>query len=295
MQGSRILAQAGLLFLFLFASLAGCDRHHPALESPGDSANGKDQATANAGTPVPVDPRMQQTFGDATRQEPPPDWQRPPDLTLTGKSVGKLYTQTVAVWETIRFTSASGKPLAYRARLDTELGEIVIDLRPDLAPNHVRNFVALALVHYYDGLEFERTVHARSQEEPATEVEILEGGCPLGTGELGVGSIGYWLKAEFSKEPFDIGTVAACHGEDPDSGACRFFMTLSKAPFLDGHFTVFGKVTSGLDVARRIFTLPVRNDPAYPEGDRPEKAVVIRSMTIETSEPGTEWQTLSAQ
>ena len=106
---------------------------------------------------------------------------------------------------------------------------------------------------------------------------------------------GYWLKAEFSKEPFDIGTFAACHGEDPDSGACRFFMTLSKAPFLDGHFTVFGKVTSGLDVARRIFTLPVRNDPAYPEGDRPEKAVVIRTVTIETSEAGAEWQTLSGQ
>ena len=166
-------------------------------------------------------------------------------------------------------------------------------LRPDLAPNHVRNFVALALVHYYDGLVFERTVHGRSEEEPATEIEIIEGGCPLGTGDLGYGSIGYWLKSEFSKEPFEAGTVAACHSEEPDSAACRFFVTLNKAPFLDGNFTVFGKVSSGLDVARRIFTLPVRNDPEYPEGDRPEKAVVIRSVTIETSEGGGSWQPLT--
>jgi cyclophilin family peptidyl-prolyl cis-trans isomerase len=242
----------------------------------------------------PVDPRLQKTFAEATRQEPPADWQRPPDMTVTGKSVGKLYTQVTGVWETIRFVSAAGKPLAYRATLDTELGPIVIDLRPDLAPNHVRNFVALALVHYYDGLVFERTVHGRSEEEPFTEIEIIEGGCPLGTGDQGLGSLGYWLKAEFSKEPFEPGTLAACHGEDPDSAACRFFLTLNKAPFLDGQFTVFGKVSSGVDVARRIFTLPVRNDPEYPEGDRPEKAVVIRSVTIETSEGGRSWQTLAS-
>ena len=53
-------------------------------------------------------------------------------------------------------------------------------------------------------------------------------------------------------------------------------MTLNKAPFLDGNFTVFGQVTTGLDVAKRIFSLPVRNDAEYPEGDRPEKPVVIR-------------------
>jgi cyclophilin family peptidyl-prolyl cis-trans isomerase len=115
---------------------------------------------------------------------------------------------------------------------------------------------------------------------------VLEGGCPLGTGDLGVGSIGYWLKPEFNKEAHEEGTGGACHGEEPDTAACRFYITLSKAPFLNGNFTVFGKVTQGLDIARKIFWLPVRNDPEYPEGDRPEKPVVIRKVTIRTSEDG---------
>jgi len=191
------------LALYLLACLGSCERNHPALEGSGEAAPATEVgAGGNGASAIPSDPRLQQAFAEAIRQEPPADWQRPPDLTATLKSVGKLYTQVVSIWDTIRFTSPAGKALAYRATLDTELGPIVIDLRPDLAPNHVRNFVALALVRYYDGLVFERTVHGRSEEEPATEIEIIEGGCPLGTGDLGYGSIGYWLKSEFSKEPF---------------------------------------------------------------------------------------------
>ena len=81
------------------------------------------------------------------------------------------------------------------------------------------------------------------------------------------------------------GTTAlhwAAYNEDPETAACKFYITLSKAPFLDQHFTVFAKVTAGLDVARKIFTLPVRNDAEFPEGDRPEKPVVIRKVTIQT-------------
>jgi len=255
-------------------------------------ATEKTTAGASAGDtgtdekPIPADPRLQQSFAEATRSEPPADGQRPPDLTLTGKSVGKLYREVVRLWDTVHFTTKGGKSISYTAVLDTELGPVEIALRPDLAPNQVRNFVALARAGYYDGLVFERTVHAKSEEQPEVEVEVLEGGCPLGTGELGVGSLGYWLKPEFSKETHDVGTLGACHGEEPDTAACRFYITLSKAPFLDGNFTVFGKVTQGLDVARRIFWLPVRNDPEYPEGDRPVKPVVIRKVTIRTSEDG---------
>src|SRR5207253_10615698 len=235
MHGRRLIAHMAASAVLLSACLTGCQRHHPALEGPAE-ATPVTQSDAG-GSAVPADPRLHQAFTDAIRQEAPADWQRPPDLTLTGKSVGKLYTQVVGIWDTIRFTSSAGKAIAYRATLDTELGPMMIDLRPDLAPNHVRNFVALALVHYYDGLVFERTVHGRSEEEPATEIEIIEGGCPVGTGELGLGSIGYWLKSEFNKEPFEAGTVAACQSEEPDSAACRFFVTLNKAPFLDGNFT----------------------------------------------------------
>src|SRR5262249_864130 len=152
------------------------------------------------------------------------------------------------------------------ATLDTELGPIEITLRPELAPNHVRNFIDLCQAGYYDGLVFERTIHARSDDESGAEVELIEGGCPLGTGEVGGGSLGYWLKSEFTAEPHEAGTVGACHGADPDTACCRFYICLNKAPFLDGNFTVFGKVTKGLEIARQIFSLPTSNEPEYPEG-----------------------------
>jgi cyclophilin family peptidyl-prolyl cis-trans isomerase len=271
--------------MVLVMSIAGCEPSHPSLDPTDNSTTSPPAASgATADKTGAADAQLQQSFAEATRTEPPVDWQRPPDLTLTGKSVGKLYTAVVGLWDTIRFTTKTGKPIAYTAVLETELGTIEIALRPNLAPNHVRNFVALARAGYYDGLVFERTVHAKTEEQPEVEVEVLEGGCPLGTGDLGVGSLGYWLKPEFNKETHEIGTVGACHGVEPDTAACRFYVTLSKAPFLDGHFTVFGKVTGGLDVARRIFWLPVRNDPEYPEGDRPVKPVVIRKVVIRTSE-----------
>jgi cyclophilin family peptidyl-prolyl cis-trans isomerase len=297
-QSCRKLAIASAIMAGLLpVGLAGgCDQHQPSVhlseETSAAPASGVTALPESAQTAL-LGPRFEQSFAEATRAEPPADWQRPPDTTLTGKSVGKLYTDVVARWPSIRFTTPDGKPIVYRVTLETELGAIDIDLRPDLAPNHVRNFVALALVGYYDGLVFERTVHARSEEQPEVEVELVEGGCPRGTGDLGEGSIGYWLKPEFSQQPHEPGTVAACHGEEPDTAACRFYITLTKAPLLDGNFTVFGKVTQGLEVARQIFSLPVRNDPEFPEGDRPETPVVIHKATVFTSQAGGSWQPLS--
>ena len=79
--------------VLLSACLSGCQRHQPALEGPAE-ATPVTQSDAG-GSAVPADPRLHQAFTDAIRQEAPADWQRPPDLTLTGKSVGKLYTQVV--------------------------------------------------------------------------------------------------------------------------------------------------------------------------------------------------------
>src|SRR5436305_217957 len=79
--------------------------------------------------------------------------------------------------------------------------------------------------------------------------------------------------------------IGTCQAEDPDTGACKFYITLSKAPSMDGNFTIFGKVTRGLDVAHKISALPVRNnDPEYPEADRPVDPVVIKKVTILMSE-----------
>ena len=262
--------------------VAGCGEGGAKLGQIESSEAGKASTSdaASQGGTAPADPRFKQSFAEATRADVPADFQRPPDLTLTGKSVGKLYSDLLALWPTIDLTAPDGKLIPYVASIETDLGAIEITLRADLAPNHVRNFICLAKLGYYDGLVFERTVHAKPADHPEQEVDVLEGGCPLGTGDIGIGSLGYWLKPEYSAETHDVGAIGAPRGTDPDTACCRFYMTLSKAPFLDGNFTVFGKATSGLDVARRIFSLPVRNDAEYPEGDRPEKPVVIRKVTI---------------
>lgn len=233
---------------------------------------------------VALDPRLHQPFTEATVTEPPAEWHRPPDVTMTGKSVGKLYTEVVASWDSIRFQSPAGKRITYHAVLDTELGPIEIALLPELAPNHVRSFVALARAGYYDGLVFDRTVRDEVEGKPEARRELIEAGCPLGTGEAGYGSIGYWLKPEFTQTSHEEGTVGASHGEQEDTAACKFYINLNRAPFMDGNDTVFGKVTRGLDVARKIFSLPVRNDPEFPDGDRPVKPVVIQKVTVLTQE-----------
>ena len=282
---------SGAVGVILAGILVGCGRDQSTQEAK-DSL-GQAALDTQQGHPVLLDPRLQQPFAEAVSTEPPDDWQRPPDTTMTGKSVGKLFTEVTRFWDDIKFVSPNGKTLAYSATLETELGPIEIALRHDWAPNHVRNFVALARAGYYDGLVFERTIH---EEGGNGNLELIEGGCPLGTGDVGYGSIGYWMKPEIDPQILhEEGTIGASHGQSEDSedvegrrgedtAACKFYITLCKAPFMDGHYTIFGKVTQGLDVARKILSLPVRDDGEYPDGDRPVKPVVIRRVTIHATE-----------
>ena len=233
---------------------------------------------------------LHQPFAKATRQgdDLPSGWERPPDTTVTGKSVFKLNQEVVRQWETIRFVTPDGKRLGYAATIETPLGSLDIDLRPDLAPNHVRNFVALARAGYYDGLFFDRIYHDEAVDDPKQRFDEIEAGCPLGTGEPGYGGIGYWLNPEFNpsdKVTHEEGTVGACRGYDKDSAACRFYITLSKFPNLDGNFTVFGKVTRGLDVAAKIFEQPIIVSPQDADNSRrPEKPVTMQKVTIHVYE-----------
>jgi peptidyl-prolyl cis-trans isomerase B (cyclophilin B) len=273
--------QIGVTVMVLGVFLGGCGQHKPAAETAGQAGENS-ESKADYSSAV-LDPRLHQPFGEATISEPPEDWLRPPDTTMTGKSVGKLYTEVKNHWDEIRFVSPAGKPLSCWAVLETDMGDIEITLRPDLAPNHVRNFLALAEAGYFDGLVFERTIH---EEGTDGRLELIEGGCPIGTGETGYGSIGYWMKAEIpsSFPTHEEGTVGASHGQGKDTAACKFYITLNRCPFMDGEYTVFGKVTQGLGVARKILSLPVRDDSEFPEGDRPVKPVVIRKVTIHTKE-----------
>lgn len=191
-------------------------------------------------------------------------------MTAGGKVVGKLFEQVERSWDSIVFANANG-PIRYTATLKTDLGDIVFDLWPEVAPNHVRNFIALANAGYFTGLPFHRTEVRNDKDNPFA---YLESGCPLGTGEFGSGSIGYWLKPELSDKKHEEGTLGAWTADG--ASACKFYITLSKAPGMDGRFTVFGKVVEGLDVAHRISQRPVVDQIEY----RPQDPVFIRGGAI---------------
>ena len=163
---------------------------------------------------------------------------------------------------------------AKQAVIETSAGTFVIDLRPDLAPNHVGYFIKLARSGAYDGTIFHRVVR----------LGIIQGGDPLskdsakaklyGTGGLGV------LKAEISRERHLRGAVAAVlQPGKPDSGGAQFFVCVTDQPALDGNYTIFGKVSDGLDVVQTISETPVDSSGA------PTSRVEIRSVVIRDVPP----------
>ena len=127
------LALAGLM---LGACLAGCHRVKQKVQGANKVANPGVQAKqeVSAKRQRPGDPRLYQTFKEATHEDPPPDFQRPPDTTMAGKSVGKLYSEVVRLWDTIKFVTEDGRQVAYSATLETDHGNIEITLRPEWAP-----------------------------------------------------------------------------------------------------------------------------------------------------------------
>ncbi len=144
------------------------------------------------------------------------------------------------------------------------------------------SFIALARAGYYDGLPFHASQRAETGGNP---LAYLESGCPKGTGERGYGSVGYWLGPEIDRERVHgVGTVGAWHfSEETDTDAGRFYITLHPAPWMDGDYTIFGKVTRGLDVADTINKRPVFDEVPF---DRPKEPVVIREVTIQSSPGG---------
>lgn len=131
----------------------------------------------------------------------------------------------------------------YVATIETDKGDIVMELYPQDAPQTVNNFVFLAREGFYDGLTFHRV-------EPGF---VIQGGDPRGDG---TGGPGYTLPAEI-KRPHTEGAVAmARRGDDVnperESSGSQFYITLAPQPGLDGQYTVFGQVTEGMDVVRSI-------------------------------------------
>jgi peptidyl-prolyl cis-trans isomerase B (cyclophilin B) len=162
-----------------------------------------------------------------------------------------------------------------QAVVNTSAGTFVIDLRPDLAPNHVGYFMKLAREGAYKGTTFHRVIR----------LGIIQGGDPLsrdpakaklyGTGGLGV------LKAEISSEPATRGAVAAVlQPNKPDSGGAQFFVCVSDQPSLSGKYTVFGRVSEGMDVLQKI-----SEAAATPEGIVSERIEIVSVEIRDTPPP----------
>jgi peptidyl-prolyl cis-trans isomerase B (cyclophilin B) len=155
----------------------------------------------------------------------------------------------------------------YRAVLETSLGEITIAFTPDKAPEHVRNFLRLASAGVYDGTSWHRVVrgfvvqtgHMPTRREPLTEAQqrfVRD------------------LKAEFNDQVHDLGTVSMARLAEPDTANTSFFIVTARAQMLDGKYTVFGRVVSGLEVVQKI-------EAAAVNGETPVERIELRRVRIE--------------
>ncbi len=139
---------------------------------------------------------------------------------------------------------------------DGTTGDVVITLRPDLAPAHVSQISRLADEGFYDGLTFHRVIDGF----------MAQGGCPDGTG---MGGADVQIPAEFSSEPHVRGICSMARSQNPNSASSQFFVCLDDATFLDRQYTVWGVVESGMDLI-----------DALPKGEPPRSPGKIVKMTL---------------
>lgn len=141
--------------------------------------------------------------------------------------------------------------------ISLDSGDVVIKLRPDLAPGHVARITELAKAGFYDGVVFHRVIDGF----------MAQGGDPTGTGMHGSDKPN--LAQEFSSEPHTRGTCSMARSQDPNSANSQFFICFANAEFLDGQYTVWGQVTSGMD-----------HVDALPKGEPPAAPGAIKSMSV---------------
>ena len=123
--------------------------------------------------------------------------------------------------------------------LELKDGRVTIEMRPDLAPNHVARIKELVRQEFYDGVVFHRVI----------KDFMAQTGDPTGTG---TGGSGQNLDAEFTKEKHLRGTVSMARAADPNSADSQFFIVFKTAPWLDGQYSIWGQVTDGMDVVDKI-------------------------------------------
>ena len=154
-----------------------------------------------------------------------------------------------------------------RVIMETDMGRIVLELFPDVAPNHVKNFLDLVNKGFYNGLTFHRI---------AADF-VIQGGSPDGSP---TGQAGYTIPAEFSNLQHMPGSLAMARGGDPNSASCQFYICLSQLEDLDGKYTIFGQTIDGLDVVQKIGKTEVQEGT-----ETPVKPVTMIRVWEEGKEP----------
>jgi cyclophilin family peptidyl-prolyl cis-trans isomerase len=164
------------------------------------------------------------------------------------------------------------KPMSYYenkvAEVHTSKGEIDIRFFPDVAPNHVKNFIDLSEKGFYNGTKFHRIIPGF----------MIQGGDPNTISgspyTWGTGGSGQNVPAEFNSVHHARGIVSMARSNDPNSASSQFFICVADAPFLDRQYTVFGQVTKGMDVVDKIVNAP------HDRNDRPNEPVSIDKIVI---------------
>ena len=153
--------------------------------------------------------------------------------------MGRIFSLIGALFFAMTINNAEANDLENQIYLDLKDGRVVIDLLSDIAPKHVERIKELTRQGFYNGIIFHRVI----------EGFMAQTGDPTGTG---TGGSGQKLEAEFSDESFTRGAVGMARAQDPDSGDSQFFICFDDAQFLNKQYTVWGRVSSGMEFVDNI-------------------------------------------
>ena len=171
-------------------------------------------------------------------------------LLKNAARLGKAETKGLKSADTKKLTKSPARAKKEKAKyqvkdaenallLKLKNGDVVIEMFSDDAPNHVARIKELVRAGFYNGLKFHRVIDGF----------MAQTGCPFGTG---TGGSGKKLKAEFNRRPHLRGTVSMARAMDPDSADSQFFICFAEAPWLNGQYTVWGEVVSGMEYVDMI-------------------------------------------
>ena len=157
----------------------------------------------------------------------------------------------------------AGELANFHVVLDTNQGEMEVEFWPDVAPEHVRNFLELAYTGFYDQKTFHRVIPGF----------MIQGGCPQGSG---MGDGPRKLKAEFNARKHEKGVLSMARSSNPNSASCQFFIMHATSPHLDGQYSAFGKLVRGEDTLDKIAKTRTGGQDKPVQTQMIKKASVVR-------------------